>query len=121
MSNRAIVVQPNGTVEVKSLAGYNDIKAELNDGWLELVPVGDNDFCLYVDEDGIAKQLPRNQVATDAVTRMLAKLGRGLLPGDFIKGPAVFIGQRMSDDPEEGFVNSDLPQEVIDEYFEGVS
>lgn len=121
MSNRAIVVQPDGTVEVKSLAGYNDIKAELNDGWLELVPVGGDQFVLYVDEDGISKGLPRNQVATDAVTKMLAKLERGLLPGDYIKGPAVFIGQRMSEDPEEGYVESDLPQEVIDEYFKGVS
>ena len=116
MNNRAIVVQPNGSVEIKSLAGYNDIKAELNDGWLELVRVGEQ-FVLYVDEDGISKNLHRNQRATDVVVSMLAKLDRSLLPNDYIKGPAIFIGQSQSDDPEEGMVESDLPLEIINEYF----
>ena len=117
--NRVVIVQPDGTVQIKSIGGYTDIQAELNGGWLERVPIG-AEFNLYVDEDGIAKQLPRNQVATDVVTRMLAKLERTLFPGDYIKGAAVFIGFVENEDPEEGHIESDLPQEIVDEFFPGV-
>jgi hypothetical protein len=119
---KAIVVQPDGTVEIKYLDGWKGIKSELNGGYLELVPVSDGadnpgSYILFVDEDGISKELGRNQVATEAASKMLAKVGRTFLPGDYIKGVAVFIGQSMSNNPEEGCIESDLPQEVIDEYF----
>jgi hypothetical protein len=112
MSQKAVVIAANGHAEVKQLDGWNGIKTELNGGYLELVPLSD-DVVLYVDEDGIAKGLPRNDLATTVVRNALAKVGRTLLPGDYIKGTAVFVGQAESDDPEEGMVESDLPQDFI--------
>jgi hypothetical protein len=105
-------------VTVKQVEGWNGIKAELNDGYLEPVYLG-NGIVMYVDEDGIAKGLPRNDIATIMTMNLLAEQGRSLMPGDYIKGGAVFVGQAERDDPEEGLIEVDLPQEFIDEHFGG--
>jgi len=109
---KAIMIPHTGEIITKDIDGYKDIMM-IFDGCLECLPVG-KDFVCYVDEEGIYKGLLLNQRATVIVQQMLRKLGRTLIPGDFIKGTAVFIGQKMED---EGMVECDLPDHVIQEYF----
>jgi hypothetical protein len=124
---KAIVVKPDGRTTIKELGGWSVIQAEIDGVHLELIELPG--FACYVDQNGIAKGLSRNQTATNIVERALAKVGRSLLPGDFIKGTAVFVGRSVVDDPEARLwdvsagnaqrveVDDDLPQSVIDDYF----
>ena len=105
----AVIVPVDGPIQVVPFSGYDDIKAALNDGWLELIPVGTNFVC-YVDEDGTAKGLRRNERATRIVKAMLCATDRMLIPGDFIKGTAVFTGS-------DGESETDIPADVILKYF----
>ena len=87
----AVVIKPNHHPELVQLNGYEDFKNALDGGYLEAVGLAENVVC-YVDEDGIAKELPFNPVATAVVRMALAKLERDLIPGDYIKGTAIFAG-----------------------------
>ena len=130
MTVQAVVVKPNGRMTIKQLDGWKGIQAEVDGRFLELVPFTE-EFACCVDEKGIAKGLRRNQVATDVVRRAQTKMGRDLMPKDFITGTAVFVGRERADDPEARIwdtqevavekvpVDCDLPQSVIDEYFVG--
>lgn len=114
---KAVIVKADRTVRIAELNGWDDIKLAIGgDPFLQALPVG-LDFTQYVDEDGIARGLPRNEVATNITKAMLKKLGRLMLPGDYIKGTAVYIGIKDSDDPEEGAVETDLPEKVIYDFF----
>lgn len=107
---RCVVIRPGEAPVIRNLKGWSGIKAELGGGYLELVPVGRN-FTLYVDEDGIARGLPLNPLATRLARGMLAAAGRQLLQGDYIKGVAVFCGSRANG------AECDLPAKVIAEWF----
>jgi len=117
---KAVVITPfapsskMASIEVKDIDGFHGAKAELGGGYIEVVPVGEN-FSLYVDEDGTAKGLTPNWPATLITKAMLANVGRMMLPGDYIKGVAVFVGIKEEDD---GLTECDLPEEVIKEFFQ---
>ena len=115
---RAIVVwsiHDSVVIEQKDFKDWEDIKKELNGGYLEMLPVGE-DFTVYIDEDGKGKILPYNPGATAIIKAMLCQAGRTLLPGDYIVGPAVFVGIKPgAEGPEE----CDLPVHVIRRYFVG--
>lgn len=123
---RVAVVKSDGRTVVKQLDDWKAIRAEIDGAFLESVPLTPGFIC-YVDEDGIAKGLPRNQIATEIIERALAKVGRSLFAGDFIKGTAVFVGQKWVDDPnardsleddaQKVQADDDLSQSIIDEYF----
>jgi hypothetical protein len=113
---RTIIVHPDGKVEDMSTEGWKDFKKILNDAFLEPITLADN-VCCYVDEDGRLKGLLKNELATNAVTSILEKIGRTLLPGDYIKGIAIFVGTKMSENPEDGLIETDLPDAVCREYF----
>lgn len=114
MLSRAVVVYTDNNIVICDIKDYNDIKNLLG-GWLEVVLVG-SDFILYVDEDGISKCLPRNDIATKLTAEMLAVQGREFAyHDDDIKGTAIFIGQKHV--PDEGLVCCDIPDRVIQEYF----
>ncbi len=102
---KAIVVRPN-SIELQEII---DLHAVLG-GYLEALPVGEG-FTVFIDEDGKAKELPRNDRADSIIRAMLAKVDRIMLSGDYIVGPAIFVGI-----DEEGFA-VDLPDAVLKEYF----
>ncbi len=101
---KAIVVLPN-CIELREVTDLHETVG----GFFQCLPVGE-DFTVFIDEDGKAKGLPRNQRAEDIIRRMLDKVDRTLIPGDFIVGPAVFVGLDGGDEV-------DLPEEVIKEFF----
>jgi hypothetical protein len=114
MSFRAIIVEPDGTHRLSILNGYDDIKAALNGGWLEALHITEN-IVAFVDEEGKMKNLSPNAVASEICTKMQV----GLHPTDIIVGPFILCGQKMSDDPEEGLVECDLPDDFINQFFGG--
>lgn len=83
---RALVIQPNGDMEEKTLDTYDALKNEIG-GWLEVVRFDDGVWC-YIDEDGKGKGLDGNAVATAMATMLKAGLG----VHDFIVGPAIIVG-----------------------------
>lgn len=110
-----IIVHPDGKVEKKDTNGWKDFKVILNDGYLEIVTLEHN-LCCYVDEEGISKGLPINDLAT-TVVRSILKKQRRLLAGDYLRGAVIFVGSKNSDNPEEGMVEADIPDAVFGEYF----
>ena len=86
---------------------YRDIKALLNDGWLEAAPINADDVTLYCDEEGKIKGLPINPVATK-VARMFGWLGHGF---DSLCGPVVIVGNAW--DEEDGTVVADAPERAL--------
>lgn len=108
---RAVVVYPDDRAEITYLEGFEGIQ-NIVGGYVERVGL-DGCTC-YVDEDGISKGLLRNQLATAALQTMLQRIDRSLLPGDYVKGVAVFVGESMTDD---GVVESDLPEIIIEQFF----
>ena len=112
---RTIIVHPDGKVEKKDTNGWNDFKKILNGAYLEVVTLEEN-LCCYVDEDGISKGLLKNELATTVVRAILKKQDRVLF-GDFMRGVVIFVGSKQSENPEDGMVESDVPDEVINEYF----
>lgn len=106
---KCVVIYPGQAPILKEVDGYKGLVAEVG-GYIELVGVGE-DFSCYVNEDGIALGLSRNEAATKVVTNMLDNVGRSLLPGDYIKGAAVFCGA------SENGEDTDIPDNVVDTYF----
>lgn len=111
---RAIVIRPTG-ITVEDLSGWDGIKAVLDGGFLELVPFRE-DLVGYIDEDGKFKSLPVNEKATEIAQDLLRERDRSLLPGDMINGTMVLCGSKLSERPEEGFVECDTPQDIIDRF-----
>lgn len=107
------VIDDTGSVALRDVDGWNGIKEVLDGAYIEPLSMGDN-WAMYVDEDGIAKGLKRNDLATDIAVKALAKVGRMLIPGDFIKGKAVLVGKKHS--KKGWWVETDLPKAVINEY-----
>lgn len=102
---KAVVVRPDSI----ELASVHDFHAVLG-GYLEALPVGEG-FTVFIDEDGKSKGLPHNARAEAIIRAMLAKYQRVMLPGDYIVGPAIFVG--IDDNGDE----TDLPDSVLKEYF----
>jgi hypothetical protein len=113
---KSIVITPDGSVSLENLDGWKGIKRAIGGGYLEALAVG-HDFTAYIDEDGKAKELEQNLVATKVVCTMLSKVGRVMFPGDFISGTLVIVGVRPSEDPEEGLLECDVPEHVTTTYF----
>jgi hypothetical protein len=110
-----IIVHPDGKVEKRDTNGWKDFKVILNDAYLEVVTLEEN-LCCFVDEDGISKGLPKNELATTVVRAILKKQGR-VLVGDSMRGVVIVVGSKQSENPEDGMVESDVPDAVIKEYF----
>ena len=91
------------TMEAVEINGYDELKAQLDGGWIEGLRLSDDAFG-YVDEEGIMKGLPYNEVATELCTR----LKTGLQQGDFIKGTMIVVGT-----PDENGDDTDCPDYII--------
>lgn len=94
----AIVIQPNGDQARQTLRTLEEFQAVVG-GYIEVVSLPECD--LYLNEDGIALDLPCNPVATRYAKRELARVGRRLLSADgWILGPVVLIGKPDRDGDE---------------------
>jgi len=92
------------TMEVVEINGYDELKAQLDGGWIEGLRLSDDAFA-YVDEEGIMKGLPYNAVATELCTR----LKTGLQQGDFIKGTMIVVGA-----PDDNGDETDCPDYLLE-------
>lgn len=100
----ALVIPPNGKPYLKEISTYDEIKASLNGGWLELlpIPVGETGHHGYLDEEGKMKSLPYNSLAT----HLCALWKVGLALDDRIVGPfVVFQSVPTKTDMKDGDVD----------------
>ena len=103
---RALVIYPDGSAALMDLPGHAGMAAAhiaaLIGGPLEPVTLADAGWVAYVNEEGIRLGLPFNPQA-DAMARTL---GYPFGHGDFIKGPAVWLGRA-------GFDEISVPDSVV--------
>ncbi len=101
---RVIVIKPDGTVEPKMLT-FPKIQEECKGpeqdyGFVQLLRLAPSVWA-FVNEDGIALELPRNEKATAFCRR----LGENIRINDFIKGTMVVTGPNG---------NSNVNQKALD-------
>lgn len=87
-----------GLQSMQSLVGGNIEALSLTD-----------EVSAYINEDGKAEQLPRNEAGDRLVKHALSTVGRGLIPGDWIAGPLVLMGQ-----PDDEGWDTSVPESVLD-------
>lgn len=76
---RALLIRTDGRKEAVNIAGLEDMQKAVG-GYIEAVPLGP--CAMFVNEDGLARDLPVNPLATRFAKRMLAVAGRGLRTAD---------------------------------------
>lgn len=93
VSVKAVVIESDGNTYVKTIEGYNALRETIGCDMIEGISLGDDVFA-YVDEEGKCKHppAPLNSTATEFTVDLLTKIGRGLVPGDFIGGTMVIFG-----------------------------
>jgi hypothetical protein len=103
MIAHTLIVQPDGSAEIRIIEARLEVLNEIVGGWLEAIhPSSDShgDWHAYVDEEGKLKGLP-------AATAIAYKCG-WMPHGDFLCGPVAFFG--YASNGEEG----DVPVEVVE-------
>lgn len=106
---KVLIIKPDESITIQEISPTLENLQSIVGGYIELIPFGPMANA-YINEDGIALNLPRNQLATMLAEHFLNKMGRILLRGDYIKGTMIVVG--LSDD--EGN-NTDVPSDVVDE------
>lgn len=81
-------------------------------GSIEALSLGD-ETSAYINEEGKYKGLDRNDAADRFVRHALSKIGRTMIPGDYIVGPLVLMGQ-PDDDGEDTSVTDEVRQLLAD-------
>lgn len=84
----ALIVHPDGITEARQLDPDLPTIQALVGGHIEAVSPADGDWHAYVNEEGVWQGLPANPQAT----ALAIAAGWAPLPGDFLKGTAVFLG-----------------------------
>lgn len=100
---KAILIETNGNSKIIHVNGLEDLNKAVG-GVIEGLHLGNSQQFSYINEDGIALKLPRNDVATNLCTHFNV----GLFPDDFIKGPMVIVGP-IGPEGED----TDVSQEMI--------
>ena len=90
------------TMEAVEINGYDELKSQLDGGWIEGLRLSDDCFA-YIDEEGKMKGLPFNAVATELCGRLQTGLGQG----DFISGTMIVVGA-----PDENGDDTDCPDHI---------
>lgn len=106
----ALVVHEDGSAELLRLPGpgAGTMLAAIQGtvgGFIEAVATAGGDWVAYINEEGKAHGL-RHNIQADALCRAL---GFPFMNGDYLVGPAVFLG-RDGDDPDE----TDVPRRVLE-------
>lgn len=106
MPVRAVRIAPQGTIEVVHYDGLDELQA-LVGGNVEVVQlnIGDQIAAGYFDEDGKAKGLPLNAIATRYTV--------GLAKGDYIAGPMVVIGNETGPDGEDTNIDGQVMLDLV--------
>ena len=84
----ALVIHPSGLSEARELDPELPNIQALVGGHIEAVSPAEGDWHAYVNEDGVYEGLPGNARAT----ALAMAAGWVPLPGDYLKGVAVFLG-----------------------------
>lgn len=102
MVEKSLVIQPDGTVEVREFEAGDlaSLKALIDGGYLEYIQNGDD--VAIVDEDGHRKRLPLNPKAT-AILDQLGYVWNGVLLGPV----AIASTQVQQIRYPDGYVESD--------------
>lgn len=83
----AVVIKDDGTVYAAKYSSLEELN-QLVGGFIESVAIPKMKAYGYVNEEGIALGLPRNETAT----KFCRSKGTALRPDDFIKGNLVIVG-----------------------------
>ena len=117
---KIIVIEPTKPPEVREIpddqeAAYKAM-SEIIGGYLECLPFTPTTDAFIDEEAKIRDDKPpvMNGIATRLIRIFLDRLGRTLMPGDYITNTMVIVGNRNP----KGEVDGDtygVPQDVIDE------
>ena len=109
---RVLFIPASGLVDIRD-GKFEDFQSWVG-GHVQCLPFTDTTEA-YVNEDGIALGLPRNELAT----RLCFDYRIGLAAGDYIKGAMVIVGSKDEngefDETEAGF---DIRQPLLHELLE---
>lgn len=100
---KVLVIKPSGAYEVRQIDNtLHSLSGILDGGYLEALTINRFHSVIYLDEDGKAKGLANNPLATTFVRR----LGVGISHDDFIVGTIIVCG-------EYNGVEVNIPENVI--------
>jgi hypothetical protein len=99
---KALIIKPDGTTLLTEIKQDVYTLQEIVEGNIEYVSLKYGH--LYCNEDGYALDLKANPRA-NAIAR---KAGWIPIPGDYLKGTIVFLGQNYDEGSEE-----DVPEEIL--------
>lgn len=106
---KALVVPIDGPAQVINLpvnpAAMLSTLNEILHGYLEAVATRGGNWVCYINEEGKEIFRAERNVAADELVR---SLGWKFLPGDYLVGPAVFLGHEQGN-PDE----TDVPDSVL--------
>ena len=109
---KAAIIKVNGAVEVRDLPDYDAMSAVVG-GYIEAVNL--RDCTVFLNEDGIAIDLPVNPAATRFIKKKLRAEDRVLhAPDGWILGNVFVVGP-VDDEGDE----TDCPEHVIKELSNG--
>lgn len=77
-------------------------------GYIEALSLTD-EVSAYINEEGKYNGAHRNEAGTALVKHALASVGRQLIPGDFIAGSLVLMGQ-----PDDEGEDTSVPESIVD-------
>jgi hypothetical protein len=77
-------------------------------GYIEALSLTD-EVSAYINEEGKIEGLPRNEAGDRLVKHALSTVGRTMLPGDYVAGPLVLMGQ-----PDDEGYDTGVPESVVD-------
>ena len=112
---KAAVIQPNGSVSIQEMNGYDDLKNALNGGYLEGITLTE-DSMAYIDEEGKLKGLPSNEKATALMKELIHKDGRVMLPGDYISGTMIIVGT-LDEKGQHDADDHDAPKHILEHFY----
>ena len=111
-----VPVDPTEPIDIIDLGQDLDGIADLLDGHPTRAKY-DHDSCVLVADDGLMRNMPLNERATEYMREhsYVAKQGRfkGVDPNYVLVGPAIFIGEEGRDDSA---VFTDVPQRLVDHF-----
>lgn len=104
-----LVIEPGSWKATrKTIEPKLDAFRQLVGGNIEALSLTD-EVSAYINEEGKLTGLARNEAADRLVKHALSTVGRRMIPGDYVVGPLVLMGQ-----PDNAGYDTGVPESVVD-------